>query len=421
MQRLTHTNSLLPTILKRPSTYAFLIALIKALQEARQSLLSQLAKAKAASKSDTPTETEPGLPAEQEIEVANVTQGDGKTLVDKVIVKVLDAAAKQWSHAPTAYGSYRFGLYPGIPTTSHVTQAQTEKVARIVEIIEQTIISDNLEICRRLFVDVLKNTGTSSEKFTQIYNPLIPRLRALLQSKNLDLCAPPFVDLFQIIIGSYLRDVLGKKGQHLNPGLRKIGCGCQDCQPLDKFILDPTTQTTVFRLVQKRRTHLERQIASARDLCSYETIRYGSPHGVKVTKLPEVIQASTWEHRQKAARTFLSSIGTDEVIKKIMGMRYNDVVAAINGTVPFGATNVAGDGSSASTSKAIPSTSATQKADANRPAAMGSSHAGSRIGSSSVASSAQAARTALASAAPPQVAGQKRKSSNVDLGFLDLT
>lgn len=181
----------------------------------------------------------------------------------------------------------------------------------------------------------------------------------------------------------------------MNPRLRKIGCGCEECQSLDKFILDPATQATQFRLIQSRRTHLERQIGTALDLCTYQTVRSGSPHSLQVKKFPEVLQACTWDQRRKAARTFLSSIGTDEVIKKIMGMRYADVVAAIKGTTPFGATKVSGEQTSVPTSKNISS--------------------GSRIMSATYRLPSGAAR-ALASAVPAQLAGKKRKNTTVNLG-----
>jgi hypothetical protein len=411
--RLTQTNSLLPTFLKRP-VYGLLIALIKGLRVARQSILDHLKKAKATPKAGTSTEAERG-PSDAEHEVA---KGDGKTPVDKVIEESLAAAAKQWSRTVAIYNYPRIGY-----STTEV--AQTGQVDRIIEIIELTIISDNLDICRTLFIDILKSTGTSSAKFTRIYTPLIPRLRTLLQSRKLDLCTSPFVDLFQILIGSYLRDLLGKKSQHLNPRLRKIGCGCPDCLELDRFILDPMSQKTIFRFAQKRRAHLERQTASAPDLCTCDTVRWGNPHGLQVTKCPEVVEACTWDHRQKAARTFLSLFGTDEIIKKIMGTRYTDVVASINGARPFGATKSAGD--AASTSKVTPP-APTQKADAHRPAGVGaasSSHAdssGSRITSNSGAVKLPSRKVpALASDAPAQIVGKKRKSNpTVDLS-VDLS
>jgi len=319
------------------ATYTFWIAFLKALRENRQLLLGANTAAKASAESITNSDAQTN--AEGVVSKAGSTLSSGlaspedKNVVDALIDNILKTVAKHWSQAHTA-SSY---MYNHLGLGHNTNIAQTAKVERIVEIVDQAIICDNMEVCRTLFVDVLKSNGTSTEKFIQIYNPLIPRLRNLLQSKNRDLCSAPFLDLFQILIGTHLRDVLGKKSQLSNSRLRKIGCGCADCQQLDKFILDPTKPTETFWLAQARRTHLERQIVTARDLCTYETIRNRSPHGLHVTKLPEVVEASTWVHRQNAAKSFLTSIGTDDVIKRIMGGRYTDVVAAINGTMPFGA------------------------------------------------------------------------------------
>jgi len=138
-----------------------------------------------------------------------------------------------------------------------------------------------------------------------------------------------------------------------------------------------------------------------------------------VTKLPEVVQGSAWGHRQKAATAFLSSIGTDEDIKKIMGVRYADVAAAINGTTPFGATT-----------ESLVSAATTQKASAFHPAVDGvtsSSHPGpssSGIASSSTTTNVKNLNAVLSVQTAPalQVAGKKRKDNPaVNLGFIDLT
>jgi len=253
---------------------------------------------------------------------------EGKNDVDALIDKTLEMVAKQWSLGYPG-GGYR--------DSGRTSITRTLEVDCIIETIDQAIISDNLEVCRTLFVDIITSEGTPAKKFEQIYYPLVPRLRDLLQTKNLDICSTPFVDLFQILIGTHLRDMLGKKPKLSNARLRKIGCGCADCRQLDKFILDSTTETKTFPLGQVRRTHLESQIVKARDLCTCETMRYGKPYKLKVTKCPEVIDASTWGQRQKTAKWFLGLIGSDDEIKKIMGGRYTDVVAAIDGTMPFGA------------------------------------------------------------------------------------
>jgi hypothetical protein len=340
---------MLPCLAKNAS-YVFWIAFLKALRENRQSLLGANTPAKSSAESITNSDAQTHAENVDSETGGTLSSGlaspEKKGLVDLLIHKILERVAKQWSQV-SPVSTY---VYNHVGYSQMTSIAQTAKVERIVEIVDQAIICDNMEVCRTLFVDILRGKGTSAQKFIQIYNPLVPRLRDLLQSKNRDICSAPFLDLFQILIGTHLRDILGKKPQLSNARLRNIGCGCGDCQQLDKFILNPTTEIETFRLVKVRRTHLEKQIVKARDLCSYETIRDGSPHGLKVTKCPEVVEASTWGHRQNAAKVFLASIGTDDVIKRMMGGRYTDVVAAINGTVLFGAKAAAGPNATAGSS-----------------------------------------------------------------------
>lgn len=379
--------------LSKGASYIFWIAFLKALRENRQSLLGANTAAKSSAESITNSDAQThaeGVVSEAGGTLSGLVSPEDKNVVDVLINKILEAVAKQWSKVLPASNIYGYG--------QSMTILQTAKVERIVEIIDQAIICDNMEVCRTLFVDILKSKGTSAEKFIQIYEPLVPPLRNLLQSKNRDICSAPFLDLFQILIGTHLRDVLGKKSQLSKPRLRKIGCGCAECQQLDKFILNPTAETETFRLVQVRRTHLERQIATARDLCTYETIKYGSPHGLQVTKRPEVVEASTWGPRQNAAKSFLASIGTDDVIERIMGGRYADVVAAINGTMPFGAKAAV---------TIAPGPNAT---------------AGSSV-TNDARRSAQVPAPSSTAAAPAPAASRKRKDNPnaVNLGVLDLT
>jgi hypothetical protein len=73
----------------------------------------------------------------------------------------------------------------------------------------------------------------------------------------------------------------------------------------------------------------------APDLVTYKTIRSGSPHGLQVTKNRDIVAASQWLVRQREARAFLGTIGSDAVIAKIMDDRYGDIVNALDGTQQF--------------------------------------------------------------------------------------
>jgi len=420
---------MLPALLKKPNSFSFWIAFIKGLREGRQSILDRLAKKEAPksveaalnpfSTADAPSAnfsqdstTEPTAPA-QSVATPVATQ----SVVDDLMRQCLQVAASQWLAAPVQATS-RYGYYH---TTS--TVAYTSKVDRIIEIFDHAIASGDMDICRTLIINILKSPGTTSDKFTQIYTSLIPRVRTLLSSKNVDLCTPPFVDLLQVLIGTYLRDVLGKKVT-TTVQLRKIGCGCHDCHPVDAFIMNPQSTTSVFRLVQHRRLHLEKYIAQARDLCTYTVIKSGSPHGVQVTKRPEVISASMWVQRHKDAKAFLASIGSDEVIAKIMGARYPDVAHAINGTHVFGSVRAAAElpaisviaPSTVAHPSAVPSSSSS---DPSTPlVAIGGNQLPSLTNQNHSASS-----SSLVSAPTPVVPpGSKKRKNVVQLGpVIDLT
>lgn len=404
----------MPNLLKKPGTYAFLLALRKALVDGRQDILDAQAKRQLTSPSSkeapkiTDVDAVPTSPRGQGGSELNSTA----ILLEKLIKLCLDTAATQWSdvheQGPYSYPSYghRISTLPPGP--------QNGKITRIVEIMEHAIISADMDVIKRLFVDVLKVPGETATKFIQIYTPLIPRLKGSLAKNNIDLNTPPFVSLLQILIGLYLRDVLGQKNYMSTAGLRKIGCGCMDCQPLDVFIMDPTTTTTTFRLVQKRRLHVEQQVASASDLCTFTTIRSGSPHGVQVTKRPAVVAAATWGHRQRAAQAFLGSIGANAILAQIMGARYPEVGMALLGTRHFGSVQAEIEDLEKSSRVQAATTPSVGLSDASH----GVTSAAPQVSTAATSSTLPATNTA------PRMAGTKRKSlpAGIQLGpVIDLT
>ncbi|KAF8348730.1 hypothetical protein F5887DRAFT_1280476 [Amanita rubescens] len=207
-----------------------------------------------------------------------------------------------------------------------------QRAARMVDFIELCLLTRQMDMCRSFLDRIWNVSGQLVDKFNTIYTPLVPELCKLLQKTNTDVCAPPFVDFFRLAISYYLCHLLGSKEQRVQL-TRKIGCGCGDCQELDRFITGKESQHT-FRLVQKRRTHLEHQMNKARDLVTHETIRCGSPHSLVATKTPAAAAASAWDYRLQVINRMLSAIGANNV-QKIMGNRYVDVVKAVKGEAAF--------------------------------------------------------------------------------------
>ncbi|KIM42098.1 hypothetical protein M413DRAFT_126557 [Hebeloma cylindrosporum] len=412
-----------PNLPTKTGSYSFWLALRRSLKDGKAAILEREAKVHnpAAPPSQTPTDGIAEVGSVSNPQNARPAVNAGK-IIDDLMKECLEIAALQWSDAAVSYMAPSHSYYHAQNTNAQA-QSCTVKINRIIEIIELAIHSGQMDVCRTLFADILRSPGTSGNKVATLYSPLIPRLRTLLTMLNQDLCSPPFVDLMQVIVATYLKDVLGGRGA-FNCLLRKVGCGCMDCQPLDKFLLDPSVSNATFRLVQNRRLHLETRLSSANDLCTFQTIRSGSPHGLMVTKRPEVVLASSWNTRQKDAKAFLASIGTDDVISRIMGPRYPDVTQALNGVKAFasGLATPAASGISHFTP-------ATHAVPASRAAAAttippGTATATNRFpqAAASSSSSPNNARQTLPAAPSRTTAGQKRKNSPIILGpVIDLT
>jgi hypothetical protein len=64
----------------------------------------------------------------------------------------------------------------------------------------------------------------------------------------------------------------------------KLGCTCEDCQALRKFLRDPSQQVARFSIRKERRRHLHQQIDSHQCDCTHVTDRKGSPQTLVCTK-----------------------------------------------------------------------------------------------------------------------------------------
>ncbi|KAF8628062.1 hypothetical protein AX17_006065 [Amanita inopinata Kibby_2008] len=285
------------------SVYTFLTTLIEAVYNKRKDILSV-----------TKDQSHSG---ESETRVATSKED----ALDVFIKKCLKAAIKQWN------------LIIAEPATFTVVKSQRE---RIVHLVRLCITTREMELCHRLLDLVWDVPGEIVSKFDKIYTPLVPHLCGLLRKSKTGICTPPFSEFLRKVVASFLHHVLGTKHHNPRPPPRKIGCGqgqCEDCRELDAFLAGESEEYTI-RVPQTRRTHLEMRMGCARDLVSYTVIRSGRPHGLLVKKRGEVTKAASWQGRQKKAQVLLNAIGMGNV-RKIMGNRFVDVEAALNGSKGF--------------------------------------------------------------------------------------
>ncbi|TFK65122.1 hypothetical protein BDN72DRAFT_824875 [Pluteus cervinus] len=250
--------------------------------------------------------------------------------------KCLDIATSSWvaenalanvqPPAPTYNG--RFGYY----TAAQVIQ--DTKASTAIQLIELCLSLDRATSCLTILDSLSKVGGDSKTKFQVLFKPCIQDLRRILPKYSLSINISPYREFAQHVIGLYLRDILGTKGQFLPSNIRKLGCGCHDCRALDAFLLSSESQYR-FSRAQNMRTHLESRLRQAPDLVTFSTIRSGSPHTLLIQKKPEVIAACTWAGRQSAAREFLGNFGDEKAIRQLMGNYYANAAKAVSGEQPF--------------------------------------------------------------------------------------
>ena len=228
---------------------------------------------------------------------------NSRDFLDDLIKNCLRFAALQWSNVdPPLLGVFGRRSRFGSSRSSSVDkrdEPNATKIDRVVEVLEELIVSGDMSFCDILFEDILKASQSESVGKTIIglHAQLLPPLCKLLSKLNKDISAPPFVDFLQKIIAMYLKNVLGDKDQLHNCLLHSVACEdkCEDCQRLDVFILDFTRTSKIFRLgydERRRQDHLYSRASIVKGVCFSERGCREDEYFLRVTKDPKFIEAS---------------------------------------------------------------------------------------------------------------------------------
>ena len=203
------------------------------------------------------------------------TSDNSQAFFDDLIKSCLHVAALQWSDVDLSrsvldifrHGRSRYSSSSSSSSVEEREEANAIKIKRVVEVLEELIVSGDMSLCGDVFEDILKASLSEpvGKTIVELYVHLLPPVCKLLSKLNQDFSAPPFVDFLQDIIAMYLKNVLGDKDELYNCLLRLVACkdDCRDCQLVDAFLLDPTTTSRVFRLgyydevASKRQNHLD--------------------------------------------------------------------------------------------------------------------------------------------------------------------
>ena len=255
---------------------------------------------------------------------SNDSQSEANHILDEFIRRCLDCAGKHWNVVPR---DSDFGYqYPS-------NTSNQKGPTRVLNLVELCLLTCETDTCGAFLDRVWKMSGEVVIKFNQTYTPLVPELCKLLRKTKTDICAPPFLNFFRLLISHYLCYVLRTKTKQVK--LSKIGCGCADCQELDRFLAGRDSQHIFSNSTKQREDHLKSQVDNAQDLVVYG-VQYGNPHCFSITKTGVLLQvaADTWEQRLEVVKDMFKAIGAENV-EKIMGDRYADVAEALKGQNAF--------------------------------------------------------------------------------------
>lgn len=154
--------------------------------------------------------------------------------------------------------------------------------------------------------------------------PFLRSLLALMQRYNIPYTNSRYQACFQNLLELYVQRFIGAEPPAPPDWAKpRKGCGCTDCQSLDRFLLDPNCMTGRFPLAEKRRRHLENQIRSTYE---HVTDRTGIPYTLVITKNHNTWKESLKAWRQRCDEAFanIQSIGLP-ALKGLLADRFTEL------------------------------------------------------------------------------------------------
>lgn len=216
-----------------------------------------------------------------------------------------------------------------------------KKVDRLIEILQLSI---KREKCAHHWSAALTSLVTQNGPATEtllndVYTPILRRISAL----GLD-HIPPAFDGFQQTLVKHALYFIGIKprGKRPDPGTLECSNDCDDCKQVNDFIMGSLSQE-IFAF-GKIRQHVEKSIQRLQAKELEDSILYKVDSSdrkgylLEVSKTGRLAKFTKWDQRVSTAKRFLSQVGDEDVLVRIMGLQYPEVGKALSGEQPFGIT-----------------------------------------------------------------------------------
>ncbi|KAH0545386.1 hypothetical protein FGG08_000527 [Glutinoglossum americanum] len=180
--------------------------------------------------------------------------------------------------------------------------------------------SETHEILNKL---TFESQNTYPSVFESMLLPFLKQLVAVLQKTNAHLHDIRYQHFAQQLLNAYIcRFVRTETRDWLRP---HYGCGCDDCNQLDRFLSDERFGSVSFSMVRKRREHIASRLPVSR--YSIVTMKTSSPYWLVISKTDEgCLSVVKWKERCEKALGWIKGLGTEEELRGVLGLKYEEIV-----------------------------------------------------------------------------------------------
>lgn len=211
--------------------------------------------------------------------------------------------------------------------------------------VKSLIEPEDLIGLHRILLDL--NRSSDVERFTEVLQReavvvhwnyfaslLIPYLRGavqLLKGNGINMTSAVYQQIFRIVFYQYIERFVGTEPPHPKDWKKdRKGCrSCADCPKLDAFLSSPTQTVEEFKMVEKRRKHIEYRFPGYPRCIDFAltTQKNNSPFTLRITKILKdgELALREWQTRVQQARKTIASVATEHELRAILGDQYDAI------------------------------------------------------------------------------------------------
>ena len=181
-----------------------------------------------------------------------------------------------------AAGQALLNQLPGDPVSAPKDQWDRPRVANA----DATCVADLVGVVDRIDAGLAKRTADHILAWPRHFDRdhiVVPAIKKLLTSRRPGGTACEALHAAGVAhLNTRIAEPLEAPQDWTRPS--GIGCNCQYCADLAKFLADPGRESWTLRAAQQARTHVETEIRRANADLDTETLRKGSPHSLIAVK-----------------------------------------------------------------------------------------------------------------------------------------